>query len=221
MTVRGGPQHIPRPPNATLGGPAPWSGVVTPSLDDIRAALATGRAPEPSPLEATSRSASAVLVPLYEEGGEVWIVLTRRSWQLRSHTGEMSFPGGRRDAGDVDLWDTATREAMEEIALDPGDVVQIGELDHLATVTSQSFIVPYVGVLAGRPDLHANEDEVDAILHVQLSELLDPDIYREERWSWEGHERSIHFFELVGDTIWGATGSMLVDLLRRIMLETS
>lgn len=221
MTVRGGPQHIPRPPNATLGGSAPWAGVAAPSLDDIRAALATGRAPEPSPLEATSRSASAVLVPLYEEDGEVWIVLTRRSWQLRSHTGEVSFPGGRRDAGDVDLWDTATREAMEEIALDPGDVVQIGELDHLATVTSQSFIVPYVGVLAGRPDLHANEDEVDAILHVQLSELLDPDIYREERWSWEGHERSIHFFELVGDTIWGATGSMLVDLLRRITLETS
>ena len=221
MTVRGGPQYIPRPPNATLGGPAPWSGVATPSLDDIRHALATGRAPQPSPLEATSHSASAVLVPLYELDGEVWIVLTRRSWQLRSHTGEVSFPGGRRDAGDVDLWDTATREAMEEIALDPADVVQIGELDHLATVTSQSFIVPYVGMLAGRPELHRNEDEVDAILHVRLSELLDPDIYREERWSWEGYDRSIHFFELVGDTIWGATGSMLVDLLRRITLEAS
>lgn len=220
MTVRGGPQHIPRPPNATLGGPAPWAGAVTPTLADIRSALATGRPPTPSPLEATSRSASAVLVPLYEEDGEVWIVLTRRSWQLRSHTGEVSFPGGRRDAGDVDLWDTATREAMEEIALDPADVEPIGELDHLATVTSQSFIVPYVGILEGRPVLHANEDEVDAILHVRLDELLDPDVYREERWSWEGHDRAIHFFELVGDTIWGATGSMLVDLLRRITIET-
>ena len=172
----------------------------------------------PSPFEATSHTASAVLVPLYDEDGDVWVVLTRRSWQLRSHTGEVSFPGGRRDAGDVDLWDTATREAMEEIALAPDDVEPIGELDHLATVTSQSFIVPYVGVLDG-PDLHRNEDEVDAILHVRLAELLDPDVYREERWSWEGHDRSIHFFELVGDTIWGATGSMLVDLLRRITVE--
>lgn len=185
-------------------------------MTDIREVLATGPAPIPSPYEETSRSASAVLVPLYEEAGEVWIVLTRRSWQLRSHTGEVSFPGGRRDAGDVDLWDTATREAMEEIDLEPSSVERIGELHHLATVTSQSFIVPYVGVLPGRPQLTANDDEVDAILHVRMSELLDPDVYRSERWSWEGFDRDIHFFELVGDTIWGATGSMLVDLLGRI-----
>lgn len=189
---------------------------MAPSLASIRDALASGPPPKPSPAESTSHSASAVLAPLYEADGDVWVVLTRRSWQLRSHTGEVSFPGGRREAGDIDLWDTATREAMEEIALDPADVERIGELDHLATVTSQSFIVPYVGVLPGRPDLVANDDEVDAILHVRLAELFDPDVYRSEQWSWEGFERTIHFFELVGDTVWGATGSMLVDLLTRV-----
>ncbi|WP_436793605.1 NUDIX hydrolase [Actinospongicola halichondriae] len=216
MTVRGGPQHIPRPPGATAGPPAPWSGAKAPTLAEIRAALAESAAPLPSPAESSSHSASAVLVPLYEEAGDVWVVLTRRSWQLRSHTGEVSFPGGRRDAGDVDLWDTATREAMEEIDLDPDVPERIGELDHLSTVTSQSFIVPYVGALPGRPDLTANDDEVDAILHVRLAELLDPEVHRSERWSWEGFERTIHFFELVGDTIWGATGTMLVDLLTRV-----
>jgi 8-oxo-dGTP pyrophosphatase MutT (NUDIX family) len=192
-----------------------------PTLDRIRAALSSGPAPTPSPAEASSsaHSASSVLVPLYEEDGDVWVVMTRRSWQLRSHTGEVSFPGGRRDAGDVDLWDTATREAMEEIDLDPSLPEQIGELDHLSTVTSQSFIVPYVGVLPGRPDLTANDDEVDAILHVRLVELLDPAVYRSERWTWDDLERTIHFFELVGDTIWGATGSMLVDLLTRVATE--
>ncbi len=185
-------------------------------LTEIRASLAASPAPRPSPAESTSHGASAVLVPLYEHAGDVWVVLTRRSWQLRSHTGEVSFPGGRRDAGDVDLWDTATREAMEEIDLDPAVPEQIGELDHLSTVTSQSFIVPFVGILPGRPDLTANDDEVDAILHVRLQELLDPDVHRAELWSWEGVERSIHFFELVGDTIWGATGTMLVDLLTRV-----
>lgn len=223
MTVeptRGGPQHIPRPPGTRVGDPAPWAGVAdelrNPTLDEIRRALAAGPEPAKSPLELVTRSASSVLVPLYEEAGEVHVVLTRRAWHLRSHRGEVSFPGGRRDAGDETLWHTALREAMEEVALDPSLPERIGEIDHLATVTSRSFIVPYVGALPGRPTLQRSEDEVDAILHVPLRELLDPTIYRQERWGLAGVDRPIHFFELVGDTIWGATGAMLVDLLARI-----
>jgi 8-oxo-dGTP pyrophosphatase MutT (NUDIX family) len=217
--VRGGPQHIPRPPGSRPGDDPPWAGLTgeqrRPSLADIRQALASGPLPARSPVEPLTSSASAVLAPLYEDGGEVWVVLTRRSWHLRAHKGEVSFPGGRQDPGES-LWETALREAWEEIDLDRASVERIGELDHLATVTSRSFIVPYVGVLPGRPDLRPNEDEVDAILHVPLSELLDPGVYRQERWGWGGVERRIHFFELVGDTVWGATGSMLVDLLTRI-----
>lgn len=217
--VRGGPQHIPRPPGTRPGDPPPWAGLEPsarhPSIEWIRRALADGPPPRPSPLEGTTRNASAVLAPLYEHDGEVWVVLTRRAWHLRSHKGEVSFPGGRQEP-DETLWETALREAWEEIDLDRSSVERIGELDHLATVTSRSFIVPYVGVLPGRPELVANEHEVDAILHVPLSELLDPSVYREERWTWSGVERRIHFFELVGDTLWGATGAMLVDLLTRI-----
>ena len=220
---RGGPQHIPRPPGSRPGDPAPWADAPlearSPTLDRIRQVLAEGPPPAKSPVELVTRSSSAVLVPIYEEHGDVHVVLTRRSWHLRSHKGEVSFPGGRRDAGDRDLWDTATREAMEEIALDPSVPEQIGELNHLSTVTSRSFIVPYVGVLPGRPELIRNEDEVDAILHVSLSELLDPEIYRQERWGIAGLDRPIHFFELVGDTVWGATGSMLVDFLTRLTTE--
>lgn len=159
---------------------------------------------------------SAVLAPLYEHDSEVWVILTRRSWNLRSHTGEVSFPGGRREPGE-DTWTTALRETEEEIGLAPRLVERIGELDHLATLSSRSSIVPYVGVLpGGRPDLVPSEDEVDAILHVPLAELLDPGIYHEERWSIAGVERSLHFFELVGDTLWGATARMFVDLLSRL-----
>jgi len=159
--------------------------------------------------------ASAVLAPLYEDGGELYVILTRRTWQMRSHQGEVSFPGGRCDEGDPDLWHTALREAREEIALDTSAVELVGELDHLATVTSRSFIVPYVGALApGVPATAANPSEVSAVLHVPLSELLDPSIYREERWTFPGGwTRPIFFFELVGDTVWGATGAMLRQLL--------
>lgn len=216
---RGGDQIVPRPLTARGGRPAPWADLPPearrPSLDDVRRALAAAGPAQPSERELSPAidRASAVLAPLYEEAGQPHVVLTRRTWSLRSHSGEVSFPGGGQDEGEM-LWQTALREAEEEIALDPGSVELLGELDHLATVTSRSFIVPYVGALPGRPDTTPNPAEVSAVLHVPLAELLDPAIYREERWQlpW-AEDRPIFFFELVGDTIWGATAAMLRQLL--------
>lgn len=217
--VRGGPQQIPRPPGTKAGGPPPWADLPAdlrrPDLDVVRAALAEGPGPRRSPVESVTRSASAVLAPLYAHDDDVWVVLTRRAWHMRAHKGEISFPGGRQDPGET-LWQTALREANEEIALDSAQVEHVGELDHLSTITSRSFIVPYVGIVAERPSLVPSEAEVDAILHVPLSELLDPAHYHQERWGVPGIDRPIHFFELEGDTLWGATGTMLVDLLTRV-----
>lgn len=157
---------------------------------------------------------AAVLIPIFDEDGEAWVVLTRRSQHLRAHRGEVSFPGGRQDEGET-LVEAALREAREEIALDTSAIEIVGELDHLATVSSNSTIVPFVGVLPGRPTgLAPSPDEVEAVLIVPLSELLLDDVFRTELWPWMGEdERPIHFFELYGDTIWGATGRMLVNLL--------
>ena len=179
----------------------------------LRAAFAAVGPPVRSPREERVRLGAAVLAPIYEQDGEAHVVLTRRASSLRVHSGEVSFPGGRQDA-DEDLQGTARREAQEEIGLDPATVEIIGELDHLSTVTSDSFIVPYVALLPGPPhDLVANPDEVAAVLHVPLAELMDPAVYREERWDIFGTERSMFFFELVGDTVWGATAAMLRQLL--------
>jgi len=214
---RGGAQRIPRPLSCREGDPAPWASVPLahrdPSLDLIRAALAAGGPPRLSPLEGTGVRASAVLAPLYDHDGVVHVVLTRRAQNLRSHHGEVSFPGGGEDRGDADLWATALRESFEEVALDPASVERIGELDHLQTVTSRSYIVPYVGVLPGRPDLVASPAEVELVLHVPLRELLADGVFREERWGLAPLDRPIFFFELVGDTIWGATAAMLRNLL--------
>lgn len=156
--------------------------------------------------------ASAVLAALYDDGGEAVVVLTRRAQTMRSHRGEVSFPGGRREPGE-DLWTTALREAQEEIALDPTSVTRLGELDHLRTVVSPSFIVPYVGWLPASPALVAAPDEVELVLRVPLSELLSDGVYRQERWGIPPQDRRIHFFEVVGDTIWGATAAMLFNFL--------
>lgn len=156
--------------------------------------------------------AAAVLAALYDDSGEAHVVLTRRAWHLRSHRGEVSFPGGGRDPGE-DLADTARREAWEEVGLDPSSVEMIGELDHLSTYTSGSWIVPYVAALPTRPELSGAPAEVEAVLHVPLSELMGDDTFHEERWEIFGAWRSIYFFEIVGDTIWGATAAMLRQLL--------
>ena len=217
---RGGDQIIPRPLNARSGRPAPWAGLPAdlcrPTLDAVRRALAAAGPPARSERESLPGidRASAVLAPLYEHDGELFVILTRRTWTLRSHSGEVSFPGGRQDDGDADLWTTALRESREEIGLGDTGLEAIGELDHLATVTSRSFIVPYVAALPGRPETQANPDEVSAVLHVPVAELLAPGIFREERWTFPwAEDRPIFFFELVGDTVWGATGAMLRQLL--------
>jgi 8-oxo-dGTP pyrophosphatase MutT (NUDIX family) len=189
--------------------------VRTVSLAGIERALAARgpgrmRADRSRPTESTRPS--AVLIPLYEEDGVPHVVLTRRSPEMRSHTWEVAFPGGRADDGES-AWQTALREAHEEIALDPDAVRPIGELDHFVTVGSRSLVHPMVGALGARPHLRAAPAEVDKILHVSLAELLLDEVFREERWPIGEAWRPITFFELHGNTVWGATAAMLRQLL--------
>lgn len=213
---RGGPQHIPRPPGVRVGEPAPWADVPPADLRVDLSVLRT-RLRERSPPEApdTSQRLSAVLIPLYGDRDETTVILTRRAPHLRTHGREVSFPGGGHEPGDVDLWATARREAQEEIGLDPAAAVRIGELDPFFTVGSDSLVHSYVAELpAGRPKgLRPDPTEVEKILHVPLRELLAPETYRQERWPRDGTMRPINFFEIPGDTIWGATAAILRQLL--------
>lgn len=163
------------------------------------------------------RPPAAILAPFYDGDAGATLILTRRAWHMRSHTGEVSFPGGRFETGDANLRATALRESHEEIALDPTLVEVAGQLPQLVTVSSPAAIVPYVGVLAERPSLVASPDEVDGILDVSIEELLNPEIYREEIWTRDGAEMEITFFELEGDTLWGATARMLRSLFDRLV----
>ena len=210
---RGGPQRIPRPDNWTAGNPAPWLHATDVDLDTLERRLLTRTSGYQLTGAPPPKRHSAVLIALYSDP-EPTVVLTRRTQQMRAHSGEVSFPGGGQDPGES-LWDTACREAREEIQLDTTLARRIGELDHLTTVSSQARIVPYVARLSQPPSMTANPDEVDEILLVSLSELLLPEVYREERWQWPGsnQQRPIYFFDLFGDTVWGATANLLRQLL--------
>ncbi len=156
-----------------------------------------------------------MLCVLYEAVGTPHVLLTRRSQQMRHHPHEVSFPGGRRDARDHDLLATARREAQEEIALDPDSVTPVGELDRIVTVGMRTLIYPYVATSDGPPNVGiASPGEVEAVLAVNLHELLLDSAWREEIWGFaEGVERALTFFEVAGDTIWGATAAILRQLL--------
>ncbi len=203
-----------------MGERAPWAGRELPASVAEIADLVAGSNPH-RPLAETvgGRPPSAVLLPFSDGVDGPELLFTRRAWHLRSHKGEVCFPGGRLEPGDPDLVTTALRETHEEIDLPPHAVQVVGELDRLTTVSSPSFIVPFVGLIDRGYALTPEPNEVDGILHVPLRELADPFIYREEIWTRDDHEMAIYFFELAGDTLWGATARMVHNLLQLVTAQ--
>jgi 8-oxo-dGTP pyrophosphatase MutT (NUDIX family) len=226
---------IPRPAQFVPGRPAPWVGLAPTErtgltlgrvLEALERAGHLGAAPAPHrvagqpplpPVEADPPSPSAVLVPLFEEDGEARVVLTRRSAALRSHRGQVSFPGGRIDPGE-DPPTAARREAFEEVGIDPASVSVVGWLDPLFTISAGAYITPVVGTLPGRPRYVVSPAEVARVFDVSLAQLPADGVFHEERWNHLsdgpglGAARAVWFFEVDGETVWGATARVLVQL---------
>lgn len=184
------------------------------TLADVRLLCATLPVPKVPVWTAPGSQASAVLIPIFERDGEVHVILTKRPETMEHHRGEIVFPGGKFHAElDDTLHDAALREAQEEIDLHP-DAVEIGgELDTIATASSRFTITPVIGLLASIPELHPHPREVAKVFDVPISELMDSEVYREERWQMDSTEWPMPFFELVGETIWGATARILTTFL--------
>jgi len=212
----GGGQRIPRPDAWTLGeDAAPATHPLIATVDDIADRLRDAPVGRPIAPAFPGARPSAVLVALADGANGAEVLLTRRSEHLRNHRGEMSFPGGRIDPGETPL-EAALREADEEVGLDPSEVTVIGELAHLNTVVSRSYIVPIVARLPAPLELSPASPEVERILWVALGEFVRPNTYRAERWGQHPTDRLLHFFELDDETVWGATATMLVDLFTRL-----
>lgn len=232
------PQVIPDPGEIEAGALAPWSktssrtnlslDLVRSRLRDAKRLLGTHVAPdqpeelglvadgEPTLIE----HRSAVLVALFEESGETHVILTRRSFEMRSHRGEIAFPGGRSHEGETPTA-TALREAQEEVGLDPHAVTPYAWLSPIATFASSSAIFPIVGLLAARPELVIDPSEVDRAFSASLSDLVADGAFLEERWrrpvlrpgSDEDGFFPLYFFKVPDDLIWGATARVLTELL--------
>jgi 8-oxo-dGTP pyrophosphatase MutT (NUDIX family) len=221
---RGGNQLIPRPDNWRIGDAPVWLNNDLSVLHDadiiherLTSHLAT-RSVANIELEqewVKFAKPSAVLIPIMLTDDGPSVLLTRRADHMRNHRGEMSFPGGRMEPNETPFH-TALREAHEEVALPHHVVTILGTLEPITTFISNSFITPVVGIVDGIPELAADPGEVARIMTVPLHELARTDTYRNEWWVTERGDINIHFFELDDETIWGATGRLLHQLLGAI-----
>jgi 8-oxo-dGTP pyrophosphatase MutT (NUDIX family) len=157
---------------------------------------------------------SAVLVPLcWTESGPV-VLVTKRSMTVEHHKGEISFPGGRAEKSDPDLFFTALREAEEEIGLKTSDVEILGLLDDHISILGY-HITPVVGAIPFPYDFRINS-ESDTLLQVPLERALSDTVWMAEKTTFLGRDIHIYYLEIEGGVVWGATGRMLkhfVDLL--------
>lgn len=163
----------------------------------------------PAPAGAVRRAAALVLLSPVA-GGDLELVYTRRREDLRSHPGQISFPGGGIDPGET-VEQAALREAAEEVALDPATATTLGRLPAFFIPPSRYWLTPVVARWHAPHPLRAAEAEVGEVLPVRLSALLDPARWRgvhlrERGWSWGWRLDDRHL-------LWGATGFATTSLL--------
>ena len=163
-----------------------------------------------SPPEPDGRLMAAVLAPLYEDDeGSVRVVLTKRPDTMPTHAGHIAFPGGRPDPGDDGPVGTALREAHEEVGIPPDSVEVLGFLEPIDTVEFSLLVVPVVGRVATPLNLVPSPREIAKIYTPLLEDLADESLW----WSvnWNGYQ--VWYYELEGDTLWGATARMVRSLV--------
>jgi len=154
---------------------------------------------------------AAVLIPLISHPQGLTVLFTQRTPHLRSHSGQVSFPGGRAEPGDANAEFTALREAEEEIGLRPAAVEVLGRLPDYRTRTGYR-VTPIVGLLTPPVAFAPDPNEVAEIFEVPLAFLLDERNRQRRTREFQGQQVGYYVFEYGEKMIWGATAGMLVNL---------
>ena len=153
---------------------------------------------------------SAVLILLYEENGVICFTLTERTHTVEHHRGQISLPGGAREA-DEKLSSTAIRETQEEIGIYADDVDIIGALSPLFVPVTGFIINPFVGIINANFEPQPALEEVETVISVHVNELLNDDNELQEKRNLRGYDMNIPYFLLSGHKVWGATAMILSE----------
>ena len=156
----------------------------------------------------------SVLAHFYPINNQPHLTFIRRVDDGKTHGGQIAFPGGKRDDTDADLYETALREAFEEVGLKREEVQLIGSLSNLYIPVSKFMVQPFVSFSDHIPDFKISHKEVQEIIPVNIFELANPEIITTKRiTTYQGVIRDAPCYEINGITIWGATAMMVSELI--------
>lgn len=164
---------------------------------------------------------SGVLALLYPKNNELYTVLTLRNSYNGVHSNQVSFPGGKKETVDVSLWDTALREAREEVGLHPEKIFKIGELTHVYIPPSKFLVAPFLAYTDEEPQFIADPYEVKRIIETPVSVFLNDSNIRQKDMFIKAYNTSIpiKYYDVNGNVVWGATAMMLseiADILKKV-----
>jgi len=187
------------------------------NIELITNALPVLENPIATPDHEDSLQASAVLMLLHKVDLEWQILFTKRAPHLKSHAGQISFPGGRYEAEDSHLLETAIRETEEEIGLTRQHFQVISQLNEHSTITGYR-IFPYVAVIDKLPELTIDPSEVDEVFSAPLHYLIDNNNQQHESAFYQGSSHMFYKIIWQDRLIWGATARMIVDFSQYLNL---
>ncbi len=178
-------------------------------IEEIKYKLNSSNSEKPS-----GRPQASVLIAILNYGEYIEspeLIYTQRSGHLSTHSGEVSFPGGKAEDEDVSLFDTALRESNEEMSLNGEDVTMLGKLDYLIS-RHKIEVNPFIATVDKPQDLEANE-EIQEIFTVPLSFLLDSKNIKRESIERQGSVWEVPTWSLKNQKIWGLTAMITVNFL--------
>ena len=163
---------------------------------------------------------AAVLIPLLAQDETPRVLFTRRTDTVQHHKGQISFPGGATEQGDVDALATALRETEEEVGI-PRDIVEVlGALDDVRATVSGFLITPFVGIIPDPAPLRINTAEIAEVLTVPLSVFRDPSRLRVERRERGGQQVDVYFYTHGRYEIWGVTARIMKSFIDSVFGES-